>query len=65
MGFDEKDQSNFVIPVSDTQAYKQFGNSVAVPVFRAVAKLMKDRILLGKERNERQGPSQYVLPITS
>ena len=33
-GFPEK----FIIPVSDTQAYKQFGNSVAVPVVRAVAK---------------------------
>lgn len=33
-GFPEE----FVIPVSDTQAYKQFGNSVAVPVVRAVAK---------------------------
>lgn len=29
---------NFIIPVSDTQAYKQFGNSVAVPVIRAIAK---------------------------
>ena len=29
---------NFVIPVSDTQAYKQFGNSVAVPVIRYIAK---------------------------
>lgn len=28
---------DFIIPVSDTQAYKQFGNSVAVPVVRAVA----------------------------
>ncbi len=27
----------FVIPVSDAQAYKQFGNSVAVPVIRALA----------------------------
>lgn len=26
----------FIIPVSDTQAYKQFGNSVAVPVIRAL-----------------------------
>jgi len=33
-GFPEE----FVIPVSDTQAYKQFGNSVAVPVVRAIAK---------------------------
>jgi len=27
----------FIIPVSDTQAYKQFGNSVAVPVIKAIA----------------------------
>ncbi len=29
---------DFIIPVSDTQAYRQFGNSVAVPVIRAIAK---------------------------
>lgn len=29
---------SFVIPVSDTQAYKQFGNAVAVPAIRSVAK---------------------------
>lgn len=29
---------NYIIPVSDTQAYKQFGNSVAVPVINAIAK---------------------------
>ena len=29
---------NFIIPVSDTQAYKQFGNSVAVPVIRALSR---------------------------
>jgi DNA (cytosine-5)-methyltransferase 1 len=28
----------FVIPVSDTQAYKQFGNSVTVPLIQAVGK---------------------------
>lgn len=31
---------NYIIPVSDTQAYKQFGNSVAVPVINAIAKAM-------------------------
>jgi DNA (cytosine-5)-methyltransferase 1 len=30
----------FKIPVSDVQAYKQFGNSVAVPVVRAIARRM-------------------------
>lgn len=29
---------NFVIPVSNNQAYKQFGNSVATPLIQAVAK---------------------------
>lgn len=29
---------NFIIPVSDNQAYKQFGNSVVVPLMNAVAK---------------------------
>lgn len=33
------------IPVSDTQAYKQFGNSVAVPVINAVAAHMKPHII--------------------
>lgn len=37
MGFPD----NFRIPVSDTQAYKQFGNSVAVPVIAAVAQAMR------------------------
>lgn len=34
----------FRIPVSDTQAYKQFGNSVAVPVFAEVARIMQPYI---------------------
>ena len=38
---------NFVIPVSDVQAYKQFGNSVAVPVIKAIAKSLKP-FLTGK-----------------
>lgn len=35
-GFPEE----FIIPVSDSQAYKQFGNSVPVPVVEAIAKNM-------------------------
>lgn len=31
---------SFKIPVSDTQAYKQFANSVAVPVIKAIAQQM-------------------------
>jgi DNA (cytosine-5)-methyltransferase 1 len=44
MGFDGPNESNCKIPVSDTQAYKQFGNSVVVPVIEAVAKEMKPYI---------------------
>lgn len=36
MGFPE----SFRIPVSDTQAYRQFGNSVVVPLIASVAELM-------------------------
>jgi DNA (cytosine-5)-methyltransferase 1 len=34
----------FVIPVSDTQAYKQFGNSVTVPLIQAVAKKVVEQL---------------------
>lgn len=41
MGFDD----SFVIPVSDTQAYRQFGNSVVMPVFQEVARIMKPHLM--------------------
>lgn len=41
MGFEKVGEKPFRIPVSDTQAYRQFGNSVVVPVFAAVAKLLE------------------------
>ena len=44
MGFDADGQEPFTIPVSDTQAYRQFGNAVVVPVVKAVARLMKPHI---------------------
>jgi DNA (cytosine-5)-methyltransferase 1 len=53
MGYDGPNESSFRIPVSDTQAYKQFGNSVVVPVFAAVAKLMKRRIMEARREKER------------
>ena len=40
MGFPE----DWKIPVSDTQAYRQFGNAVAVPVIAEVARVMKPHI---------------------
>jgi DNA (cytosine-5)-methyltransferase 1 len=36
---------NFVIPVADASAYKQFGNSVAVPAIQATAKEIVKRVL--------------------
>jgi len=36
---------DFIIPVSDTQAYKQFGNSVVVPVIAEIARIMKPFIM--------------------
>ncbi len=44
MGFEKPGQAEFAIPVSDTQAYKQFGNAVVVPVVEAVAKHMAPTI---------------------
>lgn len=44
MGFDGPGRTQFEIPVSDTQAYKQFGNAVVVPVVEAVAYHMKSHI---------------------
>lgn len=41
MGFSD----SFKIPVSDTRAYKQFGNSVVVPVMEAVARALQPLIL--------------------
>lgn len=38
MGFDRPGESKFRIPVSDTQAYKQFGNAVVGDVVDAVAR---------------------------
>ena len=35
---------SFKIPVSDTQAYRQFGNSVVVPLMSAVAQLVVDEM---------------------
>ena len=56
MGFPDR----FKIPVSDTQAYRQFGNSVVVPVVRAVAESMYPYILEAKHRVE---PGQRAFAV--
>ncbi len=49
MGFDNSERT-IKIPVSDTQAYRQFGNAVIVPVIEAVAKILLPEI--GVSTNE-------------
>ncbi|WP_449458036.1 DNA (cytosine-5-)-methyltransferase [Streptococcus suis] len=44
MGFPD----DFIIPVSRTQMYRQMGNSVAVPMMRAVANAMKEELALAE-----------------
>ena len=45
----------FKIPVSDTQAYKQFGNSVVVPLMADVAKLVVGKLEVLDEAAEYTG----------
>jgi DNA (cytosine-5)-methyltransferase 1 len=57
MGFPD----SFLIPVSDTQAYRQFGNSVVVPVMKEVARIMVPHIqkLYDEERGELKQASLF------
>lgn len=50
MGFEHGDRK-WDIPVSDTQAYRQFGNAVVVPVVETIARYMEPSIsrMLGME----------------
>lgn len=45
MGFDRVGSPPMRIPVSDTQAYRQFGNAVVVPVIEAIAKHMEPHLM--------------------
>ena len=47
MGFPSK----FKIPVSDTQAYRQFGNSVVIPVIEAVARSIVRALIKDEKEN--------------
>ncbi|KHT60915.1 cytosine methyltransferase [Photobacterium gaetbulicola] len=60
MGFEKPEfdraetDTDFRIVCADASAYKQFGNSVVVPVFRAVAQLMKPFISKAKELDDQK-----------
>lgn len=45
MGFDPDRETRMPIPVSDTRAYKQFGNAVVVPVVAEIARYMKPHVM--------------------
>lgn len=47
----------FKIPVSDTQAYRQFGNSVVVPVVKFVARGMKPHIAKALKSDKPAAPA--------
>lgn len=52
---------DFKIPVSDTQAYRQFGNSVVVPLVGNIAKLMIEKVeILEKENKNDKGKKKVV-----
>ncbi|MGL4635403.1 MAG: DNA (cytosine-5-)-methyltransferase [Beijerinckiaceae bacterium] len=61
MGFDTKAQP-FRIGVSDTQAYKQFGNAVVVPVVQFLAKAMEVHLndAVGKVSESSRAPARLV-----
>lgn len=57
MGFEHGDRVWDTSAVSDTQAYRQFGNAVVVPVVQAVARYMEPWLkkMLEIDRKERSG----------
>ena len=61
MGFEKPGGKRFEIPVSDTQAYKQFGNAVVVPVVEAVARHMEPFIRAAVA--EARGEGQMLLAV--
>jgi DNA (cytosine-5)-methyltransferase 1 len=62
MGFDRAGSPPLIFPenLSDTQAYRQLGNSVVVPVVEELAKLMVPRVM-HPDRFPPKLPSQYDL----
>jgi DNA (cytosine-5)-methyltransferase 1 len=61
MGF-ERDGRPWHIPVSDTQAYRQFGNAVVVPVVEFLAQAMKPHIQSAVANSRNRGDSAIFAP---
>lgn len=64
-----KQPDDFKIPVSDTQAYKQFGNSVVVPLMSDVARLVAGKMKELDSKTNTQGDktlkSNAIIPADS
>lgn len=63
MGFETK-KRKYRIAVSDTQAYKQFGNAVVVPVVEFIAKAMKPYIEAAVAKNSLSERKENVRHVT-
>jgi DNA (cytosine-5)-methyltransferase 1 len=61
MGF-ERDGREWLIPVSDTQAYRQFGNAVVVPVVEAIARTMQPAIVRALAADQSEVPEGSYQP---
>ncbi len=57
MGFED----DFIIPVSDTQAYQQFGNCVVVPAIAEAARIMKPHLMSLMESAESGVQQKYLV----
>lgn len=60
MGFEREGRTWDISAVSDTQAYRQFGNAVVVPVVEAIARYMEPHLkkMLEIDRAERERPGR-------
>lgn len=63
MGFDAPGEQEFAITVSDTQAYRQFGNAVVVPVAKAVAAHMAPWLTQRKETGRAAAERDLALAL--
>lgn len=62
MGFENEARTWDISTVSDTQAYRQFGNAVVVPVVEAIARYMEPslRRMLEREKSRKAGGRKKV-----
>lgn len=63
MGFEQEGRP-FRIPVSDTQAYRQFGNAVVVPVVEFIAKALEPHIRASLAKTRSVATTKFVETAT-